>query len=237
MIGPGSITIEGNGVASPVKVKISEKNEFYFGGKNPKWRLHGAVGRNEDLLLNLIERDFGRMTDVVMNNWTKAKEAGLPVVSFFRKTDRNTIVMTDVRADGSEIYGKSIFYHITDPKKTGEIRQSNKIDAKFLEIMNSKEKMEEVKKQAEKYALLASEHGIILAWDDPFDLVIHPTEGFKLICLDIENMGHRDVSSEWELTDAKETNQNKVKRFIADLTISAKELSKTQKSFEVNSTN
>jgi hypothetical protein len=237
MIGPDSITIEGNHVAPPVKVKINETNKFFFGGTKPKWRLHGAVGRNEDLLLSLIERDFGKMTDIVMSNWAKAKEAGLPVVNIFRKTDKNTIVMTDIRADGSEIYGKSIYYHITDPKKTGEIRQSNKIDVKFLEIMNSKEKMEEVKKQAEKYALLASEHGIILAWDDPFDLVIHPTEGFKLICLDIEDMGHRDVSSEYELTEAKETNQNRVKKFIADLTISAKELLKTEKSFEVNSAN
>ncbi len=92
--------------------------------------------------------------------------------------------------------------------------------------------MEEVKKLAEEYALLASEHGIILAWDGPFDLVIHPTEGFKLICLDIENMGHRDVSSEWELTDTKETNQNKVKRFIDYLTDSANELLKTEKSLK-----
>ncbi len=89
MIGPDNITIEGNSFASQVKVRIREKNQFYFGGKNPKWRLRGAVGKNEDLLLNLIERDFGRMTDIVMNNWTKAKEAGLPSCMVINVTELN----------------------------------------------------------------------------------------------------------------------------------------------------
>lgn len=69
---------------------------------------------------------------------------------------------------------------------------------------------------------------MILAWDDPFDLIIHPDGNYELACIDIENMGQVDIAPYGELDLAIESNKNKVKNFMYFIKKSAKQLIETR---------
>lgn len=169
-------------------IKVLSKKQFEKGGVEKKFRIEGEISRGEKTkAVSLVERDFGERNKDYLGKWKKLKEVGLPVVSTMRLTDQNKIVMTDLKADGSELYGKGIVFEIALAKYANKTpRESSNIDKIFLEIMDNEEEVELIKEKTNEYAKIATENGISLAVDDPFELVVHPNGEWDLVCLDLE---------------------------------------------------
>lgn len=181
----------------PHSLTISERKQFFHGGEKPKHRLIGKMEdskRMQSKRLRLVERDFGEATDRIIEMYSAYKKAGLPIVHTFRKTTEGKVAMTDVTADGSRIYGKAVSIHHFG--SSGEKRSPDPMDAVFLEFMDDKEAVAAIKIEAERIASLASENGIVLAADDPFELVIHPDKTWNLLCLDLEQAVHNSVDQQ-----------------------------------------
>lgn len=196
--GSPEITVlpEPSGIKSHV-LKISERKRFYYGGLSLKQWLTAEMGDKKQITLKrlrLVERDFGKKTNRIVKIYTAYKKAGLPVVHTFRKTTEGKVVMTDVTADGSRIYGKAVSIHHIG--SDGEKRSPDPMDAVFLEFMNNKEVVAAIKTEAERIAMVASENGIVLAWDDPFELIIHPDKTWNLLCLDLEQALYNPVDQQ-----------------------------------------
>ena len=77
------------------------ENPFFFraGGTEPKNYVRGRVGNYD---ISLIERIHE--TNSYERNWKAFKEAGLPVLPTLRKTLEGRLFVTNVKADGSEVY-------------------------------------------------------------------------------------------------------------------------------------
>lgn len=150
--------------------------------------------------VQLVERDGQHGT--LYRKWLAMKAAGLPVVPTMRQTDRDTVVMTDLRADGSELYGKGLGGYILDriQLRTVRPREKHPLDDRFLELMRSPQDLQKIMDKAAEYAQMANAAGILLPEDDPFELVIHPDRSWDLVCLDIESamIGSRDPQQENE---------------------------------------
>lgn len=115
--------------------------------------------------------------DRFINIWTRLKAADIPVVPTVRKISDAEVAMTDLTRYGSIIYGKHQASNIealpTDPL-------SLTIHAAFLRINPS-----QFEQLTRKIFDNATRNNILLAFDDPLDLVVKPNGSWYLIALDI----------------------------------------------------
>lgn len=189
------ITVDSRG-KNTTHLKIKTRKKFHLGGGKPKYRIDGVVGEKDELKIKLIERNFGNKTDYILKSWEKCKKNNIPVVPFMKVTNKGTVVMPDLSADGSRFYGKGMYYHILGGD--GEWKDYfDDMDKNFVALMSNDSEKQKIKSEALKIAKRASSAGIILAKDDPFDLKIDTEGCWKLICLDLE---HTLVDSEGKPT-------------------------------------
>jgi hypothetical protein len=163
---------------------VTQRDELKGMGSALKYRITGQIGSHR---VSLVERfDHENFSE----NWKTYKEAGLPVVPTMRKTDYNTVLMTDLRADNSEIYGKSIIRQL---KESGDEREGTAfepplgVDERFLELTHP-DNIGAIEAEIDNVVALANEKGIRLPTDDPMELVVNQN-GWKMMILDLEETG------------------------------------------------
>src|SRR6266567_1114957 len=94
--------------AKPREIQVNAKIPLH-GGNETKNRLEGTLAQRE---VSLIERPLDQN---YVDNWYAFREVGLPVVPTLRESSRGTLLVTDVKADGSEIYGKGLMHTLEHP--------------------------------------------------------------------------------------------------------------------------
>ncbi len=172
---------------------ITEAIKFTGGGVEPKFRVKANVRFPKGREVHLIERSFGtdidkrRRKGLYFANWVELKRVGLPVVDTVRETDEGTVFVTDVKADGSETYGKGLALSIVlgfredDPSP----RRRTNIDPLFKKIVGSRQ-IRLIEDQVNRCVDIATTNGIQLPdGDDAFELLVHPNGSWQLMILDL----------------------------------------------------
>ncbi len=163
---------------SAVVMLDDEPIGFKAGGTEPKNFVTGAFGSYN---ISLIERLHE--PELYERNWKAFKEAGLPVPPMLRKTPEGRLFVTDVKADGSEVYGKA-FKILLETGQEG-YRPRPEIDKLFLKLMRSHKERRKIEKSALECVNIATSRELILPSDGPFELVVHPNGTWDVMLLDL----------------------------------------------------
>ena len=196
------------------------KKDFWEGGYKKKHRIeatmrHGERQRN----VSVVERKPKEGSREYFRKWESLKMAGLPVVPTMRTTDTDTVVMTDLRADGTGIYGKGVT--VSDPDREPDRTQAT--DEIFLKIVNNDTEIKAIRRKTMELAKKASDKKIRLAYDDAFEMLVHLDGTWDLICLDLENVQTNDEH-------ASVVNQDYALSFLNSLSIARDEVADMQNS-------
>jgi hypothetical protein len=202
---------------NPIKIFPDKSSEqIITGGVEVKTRFQARVKRgikerSVRLVSRLRNRHQARSYGIdYVKQWELFKEAGLPVVPTLRtkQEDNEYIYVTDLTADGSEIYGKSVFIKIMEPQGLSvyDFNPKYKLSSFLLKIST-----EEIKQEAYKIADLATDRSILLPADDPLELVVSPKGKWKLVILDLEQ-GIKNFSNRKDVI--KDLNYTRVSQFI-----------------------
>jgi hypothetical protein len=171
----------------PVKIELDSSDKLGDLGDEQKERHQGQI---KSYKVSLIERKdlddgFGMK---ISDKWKLFKEAGLPVVPTLRRSQKGTLLMTDVTADGSEIYGKNLSKKLEQLSVDNKASEETKLADEFLKILSGPE-LDKIKSQLNAYKEIANSKGICLPLDDPFELVVHPDGRWQLVILDLKYGG------------------------------------------------
>lgn len=113
--------------------------------------------------------------------WELLKERGLPVIETVRIANDSEIYMSDLAAGGKVVYsGKHDLLDLSLGK-----RQLKPTDEFFREFSDYYPRLLH---EATKIAKIATEQGILLAWDDPLQMVVDQDGNWSLIVLDISQV-------------------------------------------------
>lgn len=166
----------------------------------------------------LWEQRFRSHAEAYIAHWKAFKHVGLPVVNTARLTNEGTLLLTDVKADGSETYGKGLRRVLEGTLKEidQEPRINASIDSVFLGIMG--QQWELVIKKVDELVTLATKNGIILPKDfDAFELLVHPDGSWQLITLDLRAVEITDINDLAERERVRRFNLEEQQAFIRDL--------------------
>ena len=164
------------------------------GGSEPKNRVTVSVGNRD---IPLIERSNPKAADGYIRAWQLYKDAGLPVIKTLRRTEQGTIVMTDLKADGSELFGKGLLIQLRDRQYLDDFKRNTKLDSVFLNLTDESQ-LEDIIKMVAELSNIASHSNLLIPRDDPFELLIHPNNNWELIMLDLRglpNPTHLDLET------------------------------------------
>jgi hypothetical protein len=140
--------------------------------------------------VTMLERSFhiteGYYSPIhFIKNWKAHREADIPTSPALYTTDSpDKLLVTDVKADGSETYGKGRSNNMLYNQETDRPRP--KIDELFLGITADKNLLA-IEAKALEYARRATSHNLVLATDDPLELIVHPDGTWDFIALDLTN--------------------------------------------------
>lgn len=161
-------------------------------GTEPKKELVIGPETSNKKEIRLVKKDVSGMdfnedttpADEFYRVWRGLKDAGLPVVPSVRKVSSHEVVMTDLTADGSQLYGKNRFME----------HRSGPLDHLFIQI-----DPQEIEDKVVQLRKKANQAGIILPPDDPCELLLHPNGTYDLIILDIRDAKLKgyDVYDKW----------------------------------------
>lgn len=169
-----------------------EKIGFFAGGGDTKYHFQGVDASDQKTRKSFIWRIFDR--DLI-SNWKKMKNVGLPVPEeLLLNPMRGFVLLTDVKADGSEVYGKGLSYCLNHADVVQRDRPRPEIDKIFLEL-TTQQKLPILEEAAQQIVSLANEHNFELPYDDGMELIIHPDGSWNMIILDI-----RDAKTDQPLT-------------------------------------
>lgn len=204
-------------------LKVRKSIPLYGGGGEKKVIVYAFFAQGEESKsVSLIERGFSGDAKVYIKNWIAFKKAGLPVVSTCRETSKGTVVVTNVKADGSEIYGKGLWLALYSEKHSivnqgTQPRMPHPLDQTFLELTEDK-RIEEIRKRVNEMVERANNNHIALNFDDACELHIHPDKSWELIILDL-TMGGKVTNAEFgrSLRRMLDGNRRAADRFIDDL--------------------
>ncbi|MBI2334436.1 hypothetical protein HYU96_01415 [Candidatus Daviesbacteria bacterium] len=207
----------------PIGIEISGVFKIPEGAET-KHVLEGRVGRRR---IFLVEREFNQS---YINNWHIFRKAGLPVVPTLRVSSRNTLLVTDIKADGSEIYGKSLLTSLHDIHEIRSRPRLN-VDRVFLQLTQPGN-FQSIDRKTKEYLDIANSERIRLPFDDPFEFVVHPDGSWELMILDL-TYGYAIAESvySYHVNELREQNTRATRDFLAQLQYIRRELSKQKPSF------
>lgn len=144
-----------------------------------KHKVEAAVSRNgKSRDISLIQDKYP--DDNLPETWQELKTAGIPVVPTLRiHEESGSVFVTDLKADGSEFYGKSKHREFSN-----KFLRRKKTDDFFLQLTDE-ENVAKIRNRAIEISKIASKNGILLTKDDTFDLRITPQGDFEVFCLDL----------------------------------------------------
>ncbi len=196
---------------------VKSNQDLGKGGSLRKRRLQGEfLYKTKMKEMPLIEREDKHH---IFEKWQLLYSAGIRVVSFMRRTDRGTVVMPDIRADGSELYGKSLVFQANNTFQTEltQPRAPHPLDSVFLSIVQSPTELATIESVARVYAKKATRNNILLPGDDPFELIVHPDPEHRwdVICLDVEEAS---AVTALHRSHLEQDNQDGVQAFVRFIT-------------------
>lgn len=220
------------GRSSIIRVK---KREALGGGKEKKFRITGEVERvleNPSSLLSrllkkkkvkevsLIERHSSeKLSQDIYRKWLAFRRAKLPVVPTLRMSRDGVTLATDLKADGSEIYGQGIYIPTGDLSE--KVKNPTILDKLFVELYPQIKN--DIWNKCLKLASQAALAKIVLPLDDPVELIFHPDGRWELMTLDLSNARIDQTES----TDfLQNTNKSLLREFMEDLDFIFTHLSK-----------
>jgi len=145
----------------PTTIKLASRRNFEAGGRQSKALIEATVGERP---ISLIQRPY---SEHIVKFWQSSRDAGLPVVPTLRQITMDgeqSLLYTDVKADGSEVYGKAL-KKVLSSGFPRERPPEPSVDRHFLEITNS-ENLPDVVTRANEISMLATERGLRLPVDD-----------------------------------------------------------------------
>ncbi len=113
--------------------------------------------------------------------WELLKERGLPVIETIRIANDSEIYMSDLTVGGKVVYSGK--HDLLDFYLDGRLQQPT--DKFFREFSDYCLRLLH---EAMKIAKIATEQGILLAWDDPLQMVVDQEGNWSLIVLDISQI-------------------------------------------------
>lgn len=164
----------------PTALEVVAQDRLYGGGFEYKHVIAATVGERP---VSLIQRHY---EERYVDTWEEFRAAGLPVVPTLRVAEtegHKSLLVTDLKADGSELYGKGLLVTLSQ----GDVRERppiEMVDRRFLEL-TSPANIEQIQAQANEYAAVADKNEMILPIDDPFELLIKPDGAWGLIIVDL----------------------------------------------------
>lgn len=139
-------------------------------------------------------------SDETLDTWHKLKKVGLPVVPTMRKVHEYTVLMTNLTADGSQLFGKYLAY-------TDNPQVSKEMIKKFKKI-----KPIEIKRKVWEMTEICNQNNIELAFDDAFEVLVCPDGSWRLVILDLSAV---DIYPNREKDNLEEVNSGNC-TFILD---------------------
>ncbi len=205
---------------NPVEIFSKDKKNIEYGTAK-KYVHHAEIHhKNKVKKVKLVERENINVGGLkISEKWKILKGIGFPVVPTLRETDDGRVFMTDLKADGSELFGKSLAYELQNillfppPRTTLKAFEGMKNKENFLKIVNDKEEFRKIEEKVKKYKKLANESKIRLPVDDAFELVVHPDGTWDLVILDVESA----LSTNPYLSDTRSTNRVAASSFLDNL--------------------
>ncbi len=128
--------------------------------------------------------DRREQTDLYVENWQGFRAAGLPVVPTLRKSSFNSLWVTDVTVNRSYPYGKNVWGTVKDEYNV--VDKDRPLDSVFIEV-TADNNFPAIDTAVANYTEIANQADIFLPYDDPFEVLIHPSGTWQLIMLDIHN--------------------------------------------------
>ena len=192
----------GSGKSS--EIEVIQVTPFKGGGMESKrlieGRLHGHA-------VSLVERDLFRKE--YLSTWQSFKAAGLPVVPTVRiNEETGAVLVTDIKADGSETYGKATLYN----HERWLFRRRREIDTLFLRLMEP-DTFPILERRVRECITIANAHALLLPFDDPFELVVHPDGNWEVMILDLRH-GKAVETQDPERAKVAQTNEELGETFL-----------------------
>lgn len=209
-----SETIDLTSIANPelhTEIVITG-SEALGGGNETKQLLQGEVAGRA---ISLVKRPFD---ENYIDTWTAFRAAGMPVVPTLRRNAENSLLVTDVKADGSEVYGKALNLIVTQQVDEQRTRARPEIDKIFTDLTHPRS-FPDIQNEAWRLLHRANDNALRLPYDDVFELVVHPDGTWDLITLDLRyaDVYDPDRSNPKHLEEAKKYNCDNVVSFLRHL--------------------
>lgn len=94
------ILLPDKNINTPTSLNVKQKRKFFHGGEKEKWQIEAVVGKNSDMQISIVERNFKDKTDEILEKWIFCNTHRMSVVPFMKKTTEGTIVMPNLSKDG-----------------------------------------------------------------------------------------------------------------------------------------
>ena len=194
----------------PTVFDRTSRSHFYGGGTESKHLVLGADNRS------YIERLYDIRW---INNWKAMRKAGLPVVpDILLNPMRRFMLLTDIKADGSEAYGKALSRCLEYPSIIPRDRPRPDIDQLFLNL-TTPENLPKIKQAVDKLVATANTSNIELPKDDAVELVIHPDGSWGLMTLDLQYAKTLTPQTQAEIDARRSSNITSTARFLRHIKI------------------
>ena len=176
-----------HGSDAAVTIHIDSREPFYAGGAEEKWLLRGTV---DGQAASLVERSF--LGEEYVAIWKQFRNSDIPTLPDIYTSERDTLIVPDMKADNSEFYGKSLQIALAQGRRHRERPQS---DAHFIELISQEETKAQIEAAAYGLGAVAAQAGIILPAEDPIDLQVHADGTWKLMALDVDSAAISDTTT------------------------------------------
>lgn len=144
--------------------------------RNLVWvRVHGK-------LVPLLESRDDRAYQGYIDSWQAFREAGLPVPPLFLRGKTGTLLIPEVKEDGSEVYGTGLVHNMYHglPRE----RPRPEIDEQFIQL-TSPQQLPAVEAEVRALVEKANGHNLQLPAHDPFQMVVRPDGSWELVIRDL----------------------------------------------------
>lgn len=136
--------------------------------------------------VSVVMRTFAKdyYSELYYENWLLCRNAGLPVVPDMNISPPDAVVMKDLCADGSSLFGKHTIigkYSLFELSRTAGSTPPDHNESTFAHVNPSN-----IHQRSNEIARRATQEGILLAQDDPSVLLMHPDGTWEVILLDLE---------------------------------------------------
>lgn len=196
----------------PLVIRDATAERFRAGGTDIKEHIVGVDEGGAPV--SYIARPY---TPEFMKNWSAFKLAGLGVPEELHWTDDERLLLTDVKADGSETYGRNMVRVMQ--RDLVRTRPRPEIDELFVELLTGTAR-QAIIASVNDYVFTAKQHHIVLPTDDPAELVVHPDNTWELMTLDLTRgrVLTPKEQQDWHYGDILNASNNRVMaQFTLDL--------------------